>query len=74
MNNKFKIMYSSDRTYEKLVSEVYFEDELIAQISQDRGFDAMEVKIFESPLINLNDFLEIIDTAKKALISGKTKP
>jgi hypothetical protein len=71
--NKFKIMYSSDRTYEKLVSEIYFENDLVAQISQDKGLDSLEVKIFESPLMNLNGLLEIIDTAKQALISGKAK-
>lgn len=60
MKNKYKIMISSDLSYEKLVSEIYYDDELIAQIIQEKGLEQPEVKFFGSEvLFDLKEFREV---------------
>ena len=68
MNRKFKIMISSDITYQKLVSEIYYNDDLIAQISQDDGIDQPKIRIFQSDILfSLKEFSETIEQAIKKL-------
>ena len=61
-------MISSDITYQKLVSEIYYNDDLIAQISQDDGIDQPKIRIFQSDILfSLKEFSETIEQAIKKL-------
>lgn len=43
--NGFHIIISSDIEYEDLCAEIYFQDEFFAIISQENGFDNLEIEI-----------------------------
>lgn len=72
MNRNFKIVMSSDSEYEDLCAEIYFQDEFVAIVSQEEGFDNLLIEL-SSPIkkdnwcFSFSEFIEILQNAKKAL-------
>jgi hypothetical protein len=74
-NEEIEILRSSDTRYEKLTSEIWYQDEPVVQINKDKGKDKMEIELFndfgdEEFIVRmpLNDFLEAIKIAKETLL------
>ena len=68
MKDQYKVMISSDSNYEKLVAEIYCNEDLIAQVIQDEGFDKLQIKTFDSAfLMNLEEFNSAIVSAVNKL-------
>ena len=43
--SKFKIIMSSDENYNELCAEIFFEDQFVAIVTQEKGFENLEVEI-----------------------------
>lgn len=77
METKFRIRICSDLDYEEMVADISYENQTIAMISQENGIDKMEIEIFSQTnsklawKVNLDDFVKIIELAKKTLIKMK---
>ncbi|NGX62686.1 MAG: hypothetical protein KR126chlam6_00086 [Candidatus Anoxychlamydiales bacterium] len=72
MTKKFKIIISSDQEYEELCAEIYFENQFVAIITQEKGFENLQISIYSPSkkgkwLFNLVDFQEILNKAKESL-------
>jgi len=73
MQNKFQVLICSDLDYEEMVADVCYENHTIAMITQENGISNMKIEIFppdegiKSWVFSLNDFIEIIEYAKKCL-------
>lgn len=78
MSKKFIVEICSDLDYEEMVADISYEKNLVATISQENGPDKMEIKIVPPGSktywnFSLNDFIEIIEFAKKRLQMFKKK-
>ena len=64
---KFKIEISSVPDRVNLVAEIWHNEILVAEINQEK--DKLEIELYQSEKITfeLEDFLEILETAKKEL-------
>ena len=72
MNEKFRVDISSDLEYEDLVADIYFEDQIVAILTQELGFENMEIKIYPSKkqerwIFRFSEFEEVIQYAKRRL-------
>lgn len=80
MNEKFEVEICSDLDYEEMVADVSYENHTIAMITQEKGIDNMEIEIFspeqeiKSWKFPLDDFIKIIEFAKKTLIEMQKLP
>ncbi|ASF45332.1 hypothetical protein [Methylovulum psychrotolerans] len=74
MNDKVRILLSSDSDYEKLVAEIYYEDKFIGLLNQDDGLDCMKIE-FPDQNVQENLVLRKVDLAifEKALKEAKRK-
>ncbi len=65
--SKFKIEISSVSDRENLVAEIWHNEILVAEINQEN--DKLEIELYQTEKITfeLEDFLEILETAKKKL-------
>jgi hypothetical protein len=65
--NKFKIEIASVPDRENLVAEIWHNEILVAEISQEN--ENMEIEFYQSGKIKfgLDDFLDILESAKKEL-------
>jgi hypothetical protein len=77
-NNAFSIEVSSDLDYEDIVANILYREETFAILSQDKGLDNLEIKILpynnEDLFFPLNEFFNIIESAKKILIRMQKMP
>jgi len=64
----FEVLITSPSDREKIVAEIWFANNLIAEINQDG--DDLEIDIYPSQKLTfkLDDLLEILKIAKKKLI------
>ncbi|MBA3604321.1 MAG: hypothetical protein H0W50_11955 [Parachlamydiaceae bacterium] len=46
MESKFKIIMSSDIDYDELCAEIYYENQFIAIINQEKGLENLEIEIY----------------------------
>jgi hypothetical protein len=72
MNKKFKILMADDQDYEDLIAEIYYENEFVAMITQEEGFEHLRILIYPPKLkanwdFSFNEFEEVISIAKKGL-------
>lgn len=70
--NKFEFNVRSDTDYNELIADIGFENNLVAILTQEDGFENMRIKIYpskngESWDFRLDDFQKVIDLAKKRL-------
>ncbi|MFQ6021828.1 MAG: hypothetical protein ACE5NW_03825 [Acidiferrobacterales bacterium] len=72
MNPAFQATVCSDQNYEDLIVEIYFEDQLIALINQDKGLNALEINLYprkdgEPWHFELAELEKIIEVARRRL-------
>lgn len=68
----FRISVGDDPEHEDLTAEIYYQELFIALLSQEQGFEKLQIEIFENPngdtwSFLLEDFLEAIELSKKRL-------
>lgn len=77
MRTDFDIVFFSDSRYEELTAEISYKDQILCQLNKDKGIDNIEVEFFADARMlaeqvamkfPLNDFLSVLEEAKKALI------
>lgn len=68
----FRISVGDDQDHEDLTAEVYFNELFVAMLSQEEGFDKLQIEIFNNPngdpwTFLLDDFLKVIELSKQRL-------
>lgn len=46
MDNAFEVVFFSDSHYEELTAEISYREQILCQLNQDKGADAVEVEFF----------------------------
>ncbi len=72
MDSKFSILMSSDEEYDDLCAEIYFEKQFVAMLTQEKGFENLEIEIYPPDNekfwhFKLSEFEEVLKSAKDAL-------
>lgn len=67
--SKFTFTYCSDEDYDDLIAEVYYSGEFVAVISQESGYEKLDIKIYPREnskpwLFKLEEFLSATNEAK----------
>lgn len=78
-NINFEFSVGSDVDFEDLVADIGYENNLVALLSQEEGFNNMKIRIYppkeqEYWEFKLEDLEEIIERAKKHLLELRKKP
>ena len=78
MTSNFKIIISSDLNYNDLCAEIYYLDQFVAVITQEKGIENLMIEIYPHSINNhwnfrYEHFLEILNKAKKILGEMKEK-
>ena len=68
----FRISVGDDPEHEDLTAEIYYQEKFVAMLTQERGFENIEIELFSSPngerwCFLLKDFWETIEAAKMRL-------
>ena len=68
----FRISIGDDSEHEDLTAEIYFQENFLALISQEGGFQNLDIQIYQHPKsaawsFRLTDFIETVELAKKRL-------
>ncbi|WP_145578726.1 hypothetical protein [Yersinia alsatica] len=78
MDNAFEVVFFSDSHYEELTAEISYRGQILCQLNQDKGVDAVEVEFFaDSRLLaesvemkfSLDEFIKVLTDTKADLIS-----
>jgi hypothetical protein len=77
--NKFRIDIADDLDYGDLIADIYFEDQIIAMLTQEHGFENMEIKIYPPKTrdfwaFKFSEFEEAIQYAKLRLWELRKAP
>jgi hypothetical protein len=72
MNARFRITVGSEPNYDDLVGNIYFDDCIVCIVTQEEGFDLMEVELFAPPegstwRFGLKDFEEALAALKNRM-------
>ena len=72
MNPRFRITVGSDTDHEELVGDLYYDDQIVCVLTQEAGFDAMQIEFFGPPgrgacKFSLADFEEALSVLKKRM-------
>lgn len=72
MNQRFRITVGSEPDYEDLVGDLYFDDQIVCVLTQEEGFDAMQMKLFcptkgDEWNFSLTDFENSLSALKKRM-------
>lgn len=72
MTSKFRIIISSDIDYNELCAEIFFEDQFVGILTQEQGFENLEIEIHPPKNKNFwafkfSEFESILKSAKEAL-------
>jgi hypothetical protein len=72
MKHKLRILILSDVDYEDLIAEAYIDDECVMVVSQERGFEHLDVEILLRPdgkpwHIEYDVLIELLQMAKTRL-------
>ena len=49
MNKRFRITVGSEDEYEDLVGDLYFDDAIVCVLTQEAGFDSMQIQLYAEP-------------------------
>jgi hypothetical protein len=49
MNPRFRFTVGSEPDYEDLVGDLYFDDHIVCVLTQEAGFEAMQIEIHSPP-------------------------
>ncbi|WP_041941533.1 hypothetical protein [Waddlia chondrophila] len=68
----FRIDISGDLEYEDLVADIYFKDEFVAMLTQEKGYENLEIDIYppkfkEAWHFNYSEFEQALKYAKDRL-------
>lgn len=68
----FKISVGDDPDHKDLTAEIYFQETFVALVTQEYGFDKLQIEIFPNPnedvwTFLLEDFLKVIELSKQRL-------
>ena len=72
MTPRFRLTVGSEPDHEDLVGDIYFDDQVVCVLTQDAGFEAMQIELF-APLgggkwtFALADFEEALASLKKRM-------
>ena len=63
---------SSDTDYNELCAEIFFEDQFVGILTQEKGLENLEIEIYPSPnkkfwAFKFSEFEAILKSAKEAL-------
>lgn len=78
MKREFSLRVGSDTDYEDLIADIYYGDQFIGVISQEKGFENLEIQLpigillpikshKELTTLNLQEFMNAIEMAKEKL-------
>jgi hypothetical protein len=72
MNSRFRFTVGSEPEYEDLVGDLYFDDRIVCVITQEGGFDALQIQLYGPPegrawAFSLSDFEEALTALKKRM-------
>ncbi len=72
ISKRFRIDISSDLEYEDLVADVYFDDQIVFVVTQEHGFENMEIEIYSPEnqgkwLFKMSEFEDVVRHAKERL-------
>ena len=72
VGNNFRISVGDDSEHEDLTAEIYYEETFLAMLSQEHGFDHLQLEIFPNPngqqwVFSFEEFLNVVDAAKQRL-------
>ena len=72
MNPRFEISVGSEYEYDDLVGNLYFDGVPVCILTQEKGFDAMEVQFLPAPSggrwqFSLKDFEEALAALKRRM-------
>jgi hypothetical protein len=72
MNSKFRFTVGSEPEFEDLVGDLYFDDRIVCVLTQEEGFECMQVQIYGPPeggkwMFPLADFEEALAALKKRM-------
>ena len=72
MSTNFRVDISGDLDYEDLVADIYFKDQFVAMLSQEKGFENLEIEIHlpknqEKWLFKFSEFENALQYAKQRL-------
>ena len=79
MTSKFNIIISSDIDYNDLCAEIFFENQFVAILTQEEGFDNLEIQI-HSPIkekywsFKFAEFEKALNSAKEILKEMQKSP
>jgi hypothetical protein len=70
--NNYEILISSPYDREYLVAEIWYNNDLVAEINQEKGSFEIEFYFGDNKTLSfsLNEFQEVIEKAKKHLIGS----
>lgn len=71
-NPNFRVVVSSDPDYEDLVGEVYYHDVIVCLLTQEDGFNMMQLELFtpttgDKWIFNMNEFEDALKAVKARL-------
>ncbi|MRT01947.1 hypothetical protein [Ewingella americana] len=78
MSNIFDVDFFSDSRYEELTAEISYNGQILCQLNQDKGIDAIEVEFFADSRVlaepvemkfPLDEFIKVLTDTKTELIS-----
>ncbi len=72
MNSRFRFTLGSEPEYEDLVGDLYFDDCIVCVLTQEGGFEAMQIELHAPPqggtwTFTLADFEEALAALKKRM-------
>jgi hypothetical protein len=72
MNPRFRVTVGSEPEYEDLVGDIYFDDSIVCVLTQESGFDQMEIEFFPPKeggtwVFKLAEFEEALAFLKKRM-------
>jgi len=72
MNPRFRFTVGSEPDYEDLVGDLYFDDHIVCVLTQEAGFEAMQIEIHPPPeggtwAFHLADFESALSALKQRM-------
>lgn len=63
----FSFDVGSDQEHEDLVADLYYKGEFICMVSQENGFDSLDIEISGTWTLKLDEFIMALNQVKKRL-------
>ncbi len=68
----FRISVGDDAEHEDLTAEIYYQESFLALLSQEHGFENLQIEIYPCPNreawdFSLDEFIKVIEASKQRL-------